>query len=94
MLYFSGSRINPSHRSYLSSSGLPPLHNNKTIYKHVLFCLIGESYYGVSLSKIVSKLKSLERYENVPRARVKAGLEHLMDNGNIYETRQNHYRVA
>ncbi|CAB4026655.1 CST complex subunit STN1 [Paramuricea clavata] len=54
----------------------------------------GESSCGIALNKIVSNLKSLEKYKNVPRDRVKVGLEHLMNNGDIYETRQGHYRIA
>mgnify|MGYP002803539409 FL=1 len=54
----------------------------------------GESSCGIALSKIVASFKLLERYKNVPRARVMVGLEHLINNGDIYETSRDHYRIV
>ena len=57
-------------------------------------CILGESSCGIPLNTIVSNLKSFEKYKNVPRSRVQEGIEHLMSVGDIYETRQGHYRIV
>ena len=54
---------------------------------------LGESSCGIPLSKIASTLKSFEKYKDVHRNRIREGLEYLMNNGDIYETRQEYYRT-
>ena len=76
-----------------SPTGKTSLAHQKTHHFSFFAVFLGETSYGVARNKIIKQLKSLEKYKCVKRDNIVSALDNLLVSGDIYETKDYHYRL-